>query len=267
MRISVVGLSFQGDIIDQQYHKFSEFATEKGKLDGEKVKLKDIFGKEILVTGHSVHKSKFKDETYLTLQFKLDEKVCVLFTGSGVLTDQVERYVDQIPFLATIRDFGNIYLNEFDHWIKETKGMKYYLRYCDDGVILHSDKQVLVDLLREIGDYFHGLDLRLNPKTSIFPVDRCGIDFLGYRHYRTHVLLRKSSARNLKRRVKNIELNYLRMSAESIVSSVMSSLGWLKHCNSHHLAQKYVFGNVNICNIMECSSMKLNISNPLEGSW
>lgn len=33
-----------------QYPKFSEFATDEGKLDGEKVKLKDIFGKEILVT-------------------------------------------------------------------------------------------------------------------------------------------------------------------------------------------------------------------------
>ena len=61
-----------------QYPKFSEFATDEGKLDGEKVKLKDIFGKEILVTGHSVHKSKFKDESYLTLQFKLEEE-CSLF--------------------------------------------------------------------------------------------------------------------------------------------------------------------------------------------
>lgn len=92
-----------------QYPKFSDFATEDGKLDGEKVKLKDIFGKEILVTGHSVHKSKFKDESYLTLQFKFENKTCVLFTGSCVLIDQVEKYTNKIPFLTIIRDFGKYY--------------------------------------------------------------------------------------------------------------------------------------------------------------
>ena len=89
--------------------KFSDFAVGETKLDGEKVKLKDILNQEILVTGHAIHRSKFKDENYLTLQFEKDNERKVVFTGSCVLMDQIEKYADKIPFFATIRDFGKYY--------------------------------------------------------------------------------------------------------------------------------------------------------------
>jgi hypothetical protein len=73
------------------------------------MKLKDILGTEILVTGYNVKQSRFKDENYLTLQFHIGEKTCVLFTGSGVLTDQISRYSDKIPFLSVIQNFGKYY--------------------------------------------------------------------------------------------------------------------------------------------------------------
>jgi len=92
-----------------QYLKFSDFATESVKLDGEKMKIKDILNQEILVTGHSIHRSKFKDENYLTLQFEIDNFRKVIFTGSCVLMDQIEKYADKIPFLTIIRDFGKYY--------------------------------------------------------------------------------------------------------------------------------------------------------------
>lgn len=92
-----------------EYPKFSEFAAGDAKLDGEKIKLKDILDKEILVTGYSIHRSKFKDENYLTVQFEIGGKRHVLFTGSCVLTDQIEKYAEKIPFLAIIRDFGKYY--------------------------------------------------------------------------------------------------------------------------------------------------------------
>ena len=91
------------------YPKFSDFAVGETKLDGEKVKLKDILNQEILITGHSIHRSKFKDENYLTIQFENEGKRNVAFTGSCVLMDQIEKYSDKIPFLTTIRDFGKYY--------------------------------------------------------------------------------------------------------------------------------------------------------------
>jgi hypothetical protein len=45
---------------------------------------------------------------------------------------------------------GNLYLSEFDHWIKEVKHIKYYHRYMDDCVIFGSTKEELHKLLEEI---------------------------------------------------------------------------------------------------------------------
>ena len=80
-----------------------------GKLEGEKMKLVDILDKEVLITGYAVHKSKFKDEMYLTLQFELESIKRIIFTGSGVLINQIETYADKIPFYAIIKNFGKYF--------------------------------------------------------------------------------------------------------------------------------------------------------------
>lgn len=160
--------------------------------------------------------------------------------------------------------FGNIYLNWFDHWIKEDLGIKYYIRYCDDGVMLGSDKVSLKELKDTMSDYLgDNLDLTLNKKTRIFPVDSTGIDFLGYRHFREYTLLRKSSADRFKKKIHHIEKNHDTMEPQAIVSSIMSYVGWLKHCDSHHLSEKYIYQNQEIIEIMTDASSKLGIGNPL----
>lgn len=158
----------------------------------------------------------------------------VIRSPSGSTNVPIGNYLSQY--------FSNLYLTPFDHWIKEEKKMRYYLRYCDDGVILHRDKGVLRALQGEIEEYMRDkLKLTLNPKTRIIDVDQQGIDFLGYRCFRDHTLLRKSSARKFKKKIHYIETH--NTDPQNIVSSVMSYIGWLKHCDSHHLVTKYVFEN------------------------
>lgn len=160
--------------------------------------------------------------------------------------------------------FGNIYLNWFDHWIKEDLGRDYYLRYCDDGVILGRTKQEVLDLREQIGQYLtDNLDLTLNRKTAILKVDVVGIDFLGYRHFREYTLLRKSSAQRFKKKIRYIEDNYRTMPPQKVVSSVMSYYGWLQHCDSYNLQRKYLFENPKILAIMDLASEDLGIKNPL----
>lgn len=138
---------------------------------------------------------------------------------------------------------GNYYLTQFDHWIKEVKHMKYYYRYCDDLVILHGDKTFLHNLEREINKYFTDkLDLQVKGNWQVFPVDVRGIDFVGYRHFRKYILLRKTTAVSLKRKMvavkKKMEcgcrINY------SEWCSINSYDGWLKWCNSYHIKKKYI---------------------------
>lgn len=138
--------------------------------------------------------------------------------------------------------FSNIYLSDFDHWIKEDKRMRYYIRYCDDGVVLHRDKKALSALQGEIEEHMrYKLELTPNPKTQVIDVDRQGIDFLGYRCFRDHTLLRKSSARNFKTKMTHLETHHV--DPVTLISSVMSYIGWMKHCDSHNLVNRYIFEN------------------------
>jgi RNA-directed DNA polymerase len=158
--------------------------------------------------------------------------------------------------------FSNLYLTPFDHWIKETLGLKYYIRYCDDGVILHADRTRLKEIQVEIAEYLNPLGLTLNRKTSIFPVDRCGVDFLGYRCFRTHTLLRASSARRFKKKVRQIEKNYRLMNPAAVLGSTGAYYGWLKHCDAYNLARTYLYENSSLRTAVEHASEKGGISCP-----
>lgn len=158
--------------------------------------------------------------------------------------------------------FSNLYLSPFDHWIKEELRMRYYIRYCDDGVILHGDINKLKYVQKEISSYLEKLGLTLNRKTCIFPVDRCGIDFLGYRCFRNHTILRKSSSRRFKKKVHEIEKNYRTMTPDAVLGSLGAYYGWLKHCNAYNLARVYLYNNPLLRTAIEHASEIKGVSCP-----
>lgn len=155
---------------------------------------------------------KFKDADLIWL---LDE---IIDSASGV---PIGNYLSQY--------FANFYLTYFDHWIKEIKRVKYYFRYADDLVILSGSKSFLHQLLHDIRLYLESnLKLQVKENYQVFPVDARGIDFVGYRFYHTHTLLRKAIKKNFARMI------VLRKNLQSIASYY----GWAKHCNSNHLLKK-----------------------------
>lgn len=90
--------------------RFSDFCKETLPLDGEKVKIETIVDKEILVTGYKITSSKQNEgEHCLTLQFQEDAQTMIVFTGSKVLIEQIEKYNSEIPFLTTIRKINRYY--------------------------------------------------------------------------------------------------------------------------------------------------------------
>jgi len=109
-------------------------------------------------------------------------------------------------------------------------GVKYYFRYCDDIVILGSNKKELHDLLVKIKQYlWNNLKLLVNFNHQVFPVSSRGIDFVGYKFYHTHILLRKGIK---KRFIKMVKYRKNR-------ASLNSYNGWLKYCDSKNLRKKY----------------------------
>lgn len=159
---------------------------------------------------------------------------------------------------------GNLYLNEYDHIMKEKKLCKYYYRYCDDIVVLASNKKQLHDLKEFTSEYLHDIKLRLKPNWQIFPVDSRGIDFLGYRFYHDYTLLRKSIAKRMKRKCADIKANYYKMSATHILSAVMSYLGWVKYANCKNLINS-LFDD-EIFWIVKHKSIEAGVKNPLQGA-
>ena len=115
------------------YKKFSDFAQEEPAMDGEKVKIKDIIDKEIFVTAYKMRTSKYSksnSEQCLTVHFQRDEQSYIFFTGSAVLTEQIEKYKNEIPFLTTIRKIDKYYT--FSEGDVIMKGLPAHLNTKDD---------------------------------------------------------------------------------------------------------------------------------------
>ena len=122
---------------------------------------------------------------------------------------------------------------------KENKKMKHIFRYMDDVIILSDSKEELHNLLKEIKKYLRdNLKLELKGNEQIFPIKSRGIDFVGYVVYPTHVELRKSIKTNMIFKMRLLkEKSEL---TESELCSVNSYKGWLQHCNSLNLQNKYI---------------------------
>jgi len=138
---------------------------------------------------------------------------------------------------------GNFYFASFDHWIKEVKGVKYYFRYMDDIVIMHESKEYLHQLKKEIDEYFwQELKLTLKGNWQVFPTFIRGIDFVGYRVFLNYSLLRKSTCKQFK--AKMVKVNCKRLNGQELTYSEWCSInsykGWLIHCDSYRLQEKYI---------------------------
>lgn len=144
--------------------------------------------------------------------------------------------------------FSNIYLNDFDHFMKEELGIKYYWRYVDDFVVIHKDKEYLKSLIPNIREYLlNYLKLTLHPnKIYLQPISHW-VQFLWafikpYRCYRS-----KRTVSNFYRKMK--ECNYL-PSEESLNSYL-----WLFiHYKQYKFVQK-IMKNIKFDNMKKISDL------------
>ena len=187
-------------------------------IEGTKYALKLDIKKFYPSVNHAILKrllrNKIKDQDLLWL---LDE---IIDSAPGL---PIGNYLSQ--YLA------NFYLTGFDHWIKEFKKVKYYFRYCDDMVVLSWSKPYLHKLFGEIAEYLQrNLELQVKGNHQVFPVEARSLDFVGYKFYHTHTLLRKSIKQNFARKI---------IKGQNL-ASFASYWGWAKHCDSKNLIKKLI---------------------------
>lgn len=125
----------------------------------------------------------------------------------------IDTSADGLPLgYQTSQLLALLYLDEFDHFVKERLRIRYYCRQMDDFYLIHPDKEYLQYCLKEIQAFLAGLRLELNEKTNIFPL-RHGIDFLGFHTYITESgqiirKLRHASVKRMKGKIKGWSKDY-----------------------------------------------------------
>ena len=140
--------------------------------------------------------------------------------------------------------FALYYLDPLDRLIKEQLGIKHYVRYMDDGILVHEDRGYLNETLVRMRGKAAELKLEFNEKTQIFPISE-GVDFLGFRFYLTDTgkvvkRLRTTNKRKWKRRLKKFKEDYRSgdKSLEEIRRSIRSYSGHLSHGHTYKLRKK-----------------------------
>lgn len=134
--------------------------------------------------------------------------------------------------------FVNIYLNEFDRFVKHKLKAGYYLRYCDDFVIFSENKAWLEKQIPLISNFLEDkLKLKLHPKKVSIETLASDVDFLGLVNFPHHKILQTKTK---KRMLKKIAQKYASfqngiISENSFDQSLQSYLGILKHCEGHKL--------------------------------
>jgi retron-type reverse transcriptase len=156
------------------------------------------------------------------------EEVSDYFAGDDLLTPTQRR--KGIPIgNQTSQFFANVYLNGFDHLVKEELGCRCYVRYVDDFVTLGNDKGWLWEMREAMDDYLQRhLRVRLHPKKQwVFPVTE-GVEFLGYRVFPTHRRLCRDNGVRFQRRLRRLQHEY-RIRQKTLTEVRQSIVSWIGH--------------------------------------
>lgn len=134
--------------------------------------------------------------------------------------------------LRSSQGLGNLLLSVFlDHYLKDKCGVRYYYRYCDDGVVLAGTKKELWDIRNITHKCIEEIDLDIKSNERIFPVEE-GIDFLGYVIRPDSVRLRKRIKQKFARKMAEIKSRRRRREL------IASFYGMVKHANCNMLFNK-----------------------------
>lgn len=143
--------------------------------------------------------------------------------------------------------FSNVYLNEFDQFMKREMGCKHYGRYVDDSFVVSCDRQWMLSIVPRIDEFLQTrLGLKLHRgKTHVVDV-RQGIEFLGafVKPYRTYI----SNKTVVRMRQTLNELNI--HDKVHAAFSVNSYLGVLSHSASYNL-RKRIFLNDKVSRVID----------------
>jgi retron-type reverse transcriptase len=138
----------------------------------------------------------------------------------------------------TSQFFANVYLDPLDHYMKETLGIRDYLRYCDDFLVLANEKRKLWQLKDAIEAFLASrLRLLLHPTRQWVRPVVAGVDFLGYRIFPTHRRLLRASGYRFQRNLRRMQKAYRcgAISSAILNQRIAAWLGHARHADTYGL--------------------------------
>jgi hypothetical protein len=129
--------------------------------------------------------------------------------------------------------FVNVYMNEFDQFVKHKLKARHYVRYADDFIVLSPNREWLEIILPEIGNFLANcLHLQLHPKKVSIATFSSGIDFLGWVHFPDHRVLRTTTKLRMLKRIKT----------NPVEATIASYRGLLTHGNAYQIGKMFNLG-------------------------
>ena len=142
----------------------------------------------------------------------------------------------------TSQFFANLYLNELDQYVKHKLKINYYIRYVDDFVILHYNRDMLDKYKMEVNNFLkEKLKIELHPdKSKIICLDE-GINFLGFRIFYYHKLLKKSNLRKINKKFRSLKDDYDKGKIDYgiVCDSLEGWVAYAKQAKTYKLRKKF----------------------------
>jgi retron-type reverse transcriptase len=161
------------------------------------------------------------------------------FPGDDLFTPHQRRRGLPIGNL-TSQFFANVYLNGFDHFVKEKLRISKYVRYVDDFALFLEDAAVLKEARVAIEEYLATLRLKIHPIKSQLFEPKQGANFLGFRVLPTQIRVRRENLRRAKRRLRHLQADYQQgeIPLRAVSQSIRSWVAHLEHGDTWRLREK-----------------------------
>ena len=155
---------------------------------------------------------------------------------------------------VTSQIFANIYMNSFDWYVKMVLGAKYYIRYCDDFVLVSDNKETLCNNTLHIASFLNkNLKLTLHPNKIEIRKLHQGIDFLGAVLLPYRIVTRTKTKRRIIKKSNKLLLEFQegKITKDRFSQSISSYLGHFNHTKSKSVKDSLHLTRVKMLNLPE----------------
>lgn len=174
-----------------------------------------------------------------------DQETVIDYFGGDDLLAPINRKRGLPIGNLTSQFFANIYLNGFDHFVKEKLKVSKYARYVDDFGLFSDDWNFLAESRIAIEEYLATLRLKIHPIKSQLFATKIGVTFVGFRILPNRIRVRNSNLHQGRRRIKKLQANYAqgKIDWHQVNQSMQSWFAHLEHGDTWRLKQQ-IFSNL-----------------------